>query len=135
MHFRLLQFFSVFRIGHRPSKMTKALTSGLPKKCHLEGKTGASLPCSKLKSDIIYELHLNSGIMAISVANFFTLTGTKLLIIAWLTTAIELSIQLSTSGVYLANHCDPEPDSEKLKCLHHFYTDKYDSNAKNCHYY
>ena len=33
------------------------------------------------------------------------------------------------------DHCDPEPDSEKLKCLHDFYTDKYDSNAKNCHYY
>ena len=32
-------------------------------------------------------------------------------------------------------HCDPEPDSEKLKCLHHFYADNYDSNAKNCYYY
>ena len=33
------------------------------------------------------------------------------------------------------SHCDPEPDFEKLKCLHHFYTVIYDSNAKNCHYY
>jgi len=35
----------------------------------------------------------------------------------------------------IAMHCDPEPDFEKLKCLHHFYTVIYDSNAKNCHYY
>ena len=33
------------------------------------------------------------------------------------------------------DHCDPEPDSEKLKCLHHFYMDNYDSNDKNCYYY
>ena len=28
----------------------------------------------------------------------------------------------------LTAHCIPEPYSEKLKCLHHFYTDNYDSN-------
>ena len=32
-------------------------------------------------------------------------------------------------------HCDPEPDSEKLKCLHPFYINNYDSNDKNCYYY
>ena len=40
-----------------------------------------------------------------------------------------------TSGKLIATHCDPEPDSEKLKCLHHFYMDNYDSNDKNHHYY
>ena len=31
-------------------------------------------------------------------------------------------------------HCVLEPDPAKLKCLHHFYTDNYNSNDKNCHY-
>ena len=33
------------------------------------------------------------------------------------------------------SHCVPEPYSENLKCLHHFYTDNYDSNDKKCHHY
>ena len=52
---------------------------------------------------VIYEQFLNSGIMAISVANFFILTGTWLLIMAWLTRAMVLSTQPSMSGVNWAN--------------------------------
>ena len=44
----------------------------------------------------------------------------------WLMVPLMFSIE---------GHCDPEPDSEKLKCLHHFYMDNYDSNDKNCYYY
>ena len=30
--------------------------------------------------------------------------------------------------IAISHHCDPEPDSEKLKCLHPFYINNYDSN-------